>query len=46
MIDLLFEKFDEWTEKEDKYNALLDIARQIGLSQDKFDACLSDKELE
>lgn len=45
VIDLLFEKFDDWTEKDDKYTPLLDLARQIGLSQDKFDACLSDQDL-
>ena len=45
VIDLLFENFDDWTGKDDKYNPLLDLARQIGLSQDKFDACLSDQEL-
>ena len=45
VIDLLFENFDEWTGKDDKYTPLLDLARQIGLSQDKFDACLSDQDL-
>ncbi len=45
VIDLLFENFEDWTEKEDKYTPLLDLARQIGLSQDKFDTCLSNQEL-
>ena len=45
VIDLLFENFEDWTEKEDKYTPLLDLARQVGLSQGDFDACLSDQEL-
>ena len=45
VIDLLFENFEDWTSKDDKYTPLLDLARQVGLSQQKFDACLSDQDL-
>lgn len=45
VVDLLLEKQEEWTEKEDVYNALLDLSRQIGFTQEKFDACLADQDL-
>ena len=44
LVDLLFERQQQWAFGDDAYTQLLAIARQIGYGQEAFDACLSDQE--
>jgi protein-disulfide isomerase len=43
MLDAIFEQQQSWAQ--DPYNGFLRIARQAGLSQERFEACLSDQKL-
>lgn len=46
MIDILFDKQDEWARAENASTALLNIAKLAGFSQTSFAACLNNKELQ
>jgi protein-disulfide isomerase len=43
MLDALFEQQQNWAQ--DPYNGFLRIARQAGLSEQRFEACLKDQKL-
>jgi protein-disulfide isomerase len=43
MLDAIFEQQQSWAQ--DPYNGFLKIARQAGLSQERFEACLKDQKL-
>ena len=45
MIDVLFEQQRTWAGAQDGRNALLQIARLAGFSQESFEACLTDQKL-
>jgi protein-disulfide isomerase len=45
MIDVLFKQQDSWARAADAQNALLQIARLAGFSQESFRACLTDQKL-
>ena len=45
VVDALFARQRQWAFTERPLDALLDMSRQIGLSQDAFNACLSDQAL-
>jgi protein-disulfide isomerase len=44
--DLLFSKQDEWAFKNDALSALKRLAKQAGLSDEKFDKCIQDPALQ
>ncbi|HSG95803.1 MAG TPA: DsbA family protein [Afifellaceae bacterium] len=45
IIDLYFTTQDTWLASQDRYNALLDLAKQAGFSKESFDACLANQAL-
>jgi protein-disulfide isomerase len=45
IIDLYFTTQDAWLASQDRYNALLDLAKQVGFSKESFDACLANQAL-
>ncbi len=45
IIDLYFTTQDAWLATQDRYNALLDLAKQAGFSKESFDACLANQAL-
>ena len=45
IIDLYFSTQDTWLQSQDRYNALLDLAKQAGFSKESFDACLANQAL-
>ena len=45
-IDVLFETFDDWAGSRDYTEKLAQIGELGGVSRDRFDACLADKDLE
>ena len=45
MTDLLLEKQREWAYAENPVAALLKLAKQVGFTQDSFNACLRDQKL-
>jgi protein-disulfide isomerase len=45
IIDMLFEKQREWAYTEKPLDALRQLMRQAGFSQEKFDQCLRDQKL-
>lgn len=48
MVDVLFEQQKNWAfvEAKDVVPGLLQIAKQAGITQERFDACLKDKNIE
>ncbi len=46
MVDVLFDQQAEWARAENASEALLRIAKLVGMSQDDFKACLTDKALQ
>jgi len=45
VLDLYFTTQDAWLASQDRYNALLDLAKQAGFSKESFDACLANQAL-
>lgn len=45
MIDVLFQQHQSWVSVENARDALLQIARLAGFSQESFEACLTDQKL-
>lgn len=45
VVDMLFEKQREWAYTEKPLDALRQLMRQAGFSQEKFDSCLRDQKL-
>ena len=45
ILDLYFATQDAWLQSQDRYNALLDLAKQAGFSKESFDACLANQAL-
>ncbi len=45
-IDVLFRTFDEWTRSADHLKQLTQIGELGGLSRERFEACLADKDIE
>ncbi|MEP3278964.1 MAG: DsbA family protein [Stappiaceae bacterium] len=45
IVDLLFADQRSWAFTDDPYNAMLGIAKQIGFTQETFDACLQNQEI-
>jgi protein-disulfide isomerase len=45
LVNVYFERQEQWLRSPDMYNAILDIARQFGFSQESFDACLENQAL-
>lgn len=45
MVDVLFEQQQNWAGVENARDALLQIARLAGFSQESFEACLTDQQL-
>ena len=45
MLDVLFQKQDEWVVRNDPVSKLLDIAKQAGFTKESFEKCLSDDKL-
>ncbi|MBZ8133354.1 DsbA family protein [Afifella sp. IM 167] len=45
VIDLFFEHQMDWMRAEDRYAAILDLAKQVGFSEDSFEACLQNQAL-
>ena len=45
-VDVLFETFDDWASSRDYTDKLAQISELGGVSRERFDACLADKELE
>ena len=45
MIDVLFQQQENWVSVENAREALLQIARLAGFSQESFEACLTDQKL-
>jgi protein-disulfide isomerase len=45
ILDLYFNTQDSWLASQDRYNALLDLAKQAGFSKESFDACLANQAL-
>ena len=45
IIGLYFSTQDSWLQSQDRYNALLDLAKQAGFSKESFDACLANQAL-
>lgn len=46
MIDLLFERQMQWATSQDPKAALLGIARQAGLGESDFDACMANQDVQ
>jgi protein-disulfide isomerase len=45
MVEVLFKQQEQWAAVEDAKDALLQIARLAGFTQEKFEACLTDQKL-
>ncbi|WP_026381505.1 DsbA family protein [Afifella pfennigii] len=45
IIDLFFERQRQWGLAEDRYAAILDLAKQVGFSEESFEACLQNQAL-
>ena len=45
ILGLYFDTQDTWLASQDRYNALLDLAKQAGFSKESFDACLANQAL-
>lgn len=45
-VDVLFQTFDEWTRSADHLKQLTQIGELGGLSRERFEACLADKDIE
>lgn len=45
MVDVLFQQHQSWVQVENAREALLQIARLAGFSQESFEACLTDQKL-
>jgi protein-disulfide isomerase len=45
MIDVLFQKQDQWVVRTNPVPRLFEIAKQAGFTQDSFDKCLTDDKL-
>ncbi len=45
MLDVLFQKQDEWVVRNDPVSKLFDIAKQAGFTKESFEKCLSDDKL-
>jgi len=45
MVDVLFRQRDNWVQVENARDALLQISRVAGFSQESFEACLTDEQL-
>lgn len=45
MIDVLFKQQDNWAGVQDAKDALLQISKMAGFSQESFEACLTDQKL-
>ena len=45
-VDVLFQTFDDWARSGEYAEKLAQIGELGGVSRDRFDACLADKELE
>lgn len=45
IVDLLFADQRSWAFTDDPYNSMLGIAKQIGFTQETFDACLQNQEI-
>lgn len=45
MLDVLFEKQDEWVTRNDPVSKLFEIAKQAGFTKESFEKCLSDDKL-
>jgi protein-disulfide isomerase len=46
MVEALFQQQDSWARAQNASQALLDIAKLAGFTEDSFRACLSDKDLQ
>jgi protein-disulfide isomerase len=45
MVEVLFKQQEQWAAVENAKDALLQIARLAGFTQEKFEACLTDQKL-
>ncbi len=45
IVDLFFERQDEWLRSSDMFNAILDLAKQVGFTKKTFEACLKNQAL-
>jgi protein-disulfide isomerase len=45
IIDLLFDQQAAWASASDPVNALRDLVKQAGISEDEFNACLTNQEI-
>ena len=45
IVDLLFEKQSQWAFVQDPLTALRELMKQVGFSQESFDACLKDPKI-
>ena len=45
IYDVLFQEQRSWATSKQPYEALLEIAKRVGISSKAFDACMQDKEL-
>lgn len=45
MLEVLFQKQDEWVVRNDPVSKLFDIAKQAGFTKESFDKCLTNDEL-
>ncbi len=45
IIDLYFARQDDWLRSPDMFNAILDIAKQVGFTKKTFEACLKNQAL-
>ncbi len=46
LVDLMFDRQGEWAFTENPKQALLNFVRQAGFTEESFNACLTDKELQ
>jgi len=45
MLEILFQKQDEWVVRNDPVSKLFDMAKQAGFTKESFEKCLTDDEL-
>lgn len=45
-IELLFSRHSDWTRSQEPVNALFNLAKQAGFTQESFDSCLSNQEIQ
>ena len=45
IVDLYFAHQDEWLRSSDMFNAILDLAKQVGFTKKTFEACLKNQAL-